>query len=145
MAAERARRAASGEAERARDELVAAKDESARLKAANAGLEKQMASLQADWRSATEAARHNLMVMGEKIEELNVALERARPKEAPAAGRARPEAVEDEQGAVSRAPSGDGAARRGKPTAEPTSRCPPRRRPTAEPTLSPPGAPPCCP
>jgi hypothetical protein len=106
VAAERARQIAGAEAERARDELAAARDESARLAGANAELEKQIASLQADWRSATEVARHNLMVMGEKIEELNAALERARPNEAPAAaGRARPEAAEDEPDTVSRPPS----------------------------------------
>lgn len=107
--AERARQAASGEAqalrgdaERAREELAAARDEGARLEAANAGLEKQMASLHMDWRSATETARHNLIVMEEKIEELNAALELARPEGAPPA---EPVTVESQPGAASHAPS----------------------------------------
>jgi hypothetical protein len=109
VAAERARQAAGseaqalrGETERAREELAAARDESARLAAANAELEKQIASLNVDWRSATETARHTLAVMGEKIAELNAALDLAR---AEGATTAKPEAAEDERDPASRTPA----------------------------------------
>lgn len=79
--AERARQTASGEAEqlrgeleRAREELAAAKSEVDRFSTANMELEKQVESLRADSQSAMEAARRNLVVMEEKIEELNAAL-----------------------------------------------------------------------
>jgi hypothetical protein len=114
VAAERARQAAGGEAEalrgeaeRAREELAAARDESGRLRAANAEMEKQIASLYMDWRTATETARHNLIVMEEKIEELNAALDRARPEAAPPTdgSEVKPEAIENEADAPSQAPS----------------------------------------
>jgi predicted nucleic acid-binding Zn-ribbon protein len=79
--AERAREAASGEAkqlrgeaERARAELAAAKGEIERIRTANAELEQQVASLRADSESAMETARQTLVVMMDKIEELNHAL-----------------------------------------------------------------------
>ena len=79
--AERARQAASGEADRAREELVAAKIEIERFKTANAGLEKQIASWHRDSKSATEAARDNMVLMEKTIEELKAALGVARPEE----------------------------------------------------------------
>ena len=79
--AERARQAASseadllrGEAGRAREQLTAAQSEIERFKTANTELEKQIASLHAHSKSATETARQTLIVMEEKIEELNAAL-----------------------------------------------------------------------
>lgn len=79
--AERARQVANSEAEqlrgaaeRAGEELAAAKSETERFRATNAELEKQIASLNADSESAMETARQNLVVMEEKIEELNAAL-----------------------------------------------------------------------
>ena len=113
--AERARQAAGHEADRlrreaeqGRSELIAARTESARLQIANADLERQMDSLQRDLRSATDIARQNLIVMQEKIEELNAALdlaqsERAEPTQSP---QAKPDAVEPEpDGTPPQAPS----------------------------------------
>ena len=111
VAAERARQAAGHEADRlrseaeeARKELTAARTESARLQIANAELERQMHSLRRDLRSATATARQNLIVMEEKIEELNAALDLAQPEEAePAHGpQAKPDAVEQEPDATRR-------------------------------------------
>jgi chromosome segregation ATPase len=108
VAAERARQAASHDADRlrsgaeeARKELTAARTETARLQIANAELERQMHSLHRDLRSATDAARQNLIVMEEKIEELNAALDLARSEEAePTRGpQAKPDAVQDERDA----------------------------------------------
>ena len=79
--AERARQAASSEAdelraeaERAREELAAAKREVERFRTANAELERQVASLHDDSQSAMQTARQTLVMMEEKIEELNAAL-----------------------------------------------------------------------
>ena len=87
--AERARQAMSNEAEslrteaaRARDELSAAKTEIARLKTANAELEKEISSWRMSWASAIETARQNPIMMEEKIEEVNAALDLAPPEEA---------------------------------------------------------------
>jgi hypothetical protein len=86
--AERARQVMSNEAEslrseaaRARDELSAAKTEIARLKSANAELEKEIASWRTSWTSAIETARHNPIMLGEMIEEVNAALDLAPPEE----------------------------------------------------------------
>jgi hypothetical protein len=84
--AERARQAASSEAEQTRVDLAAARAEIDRFKTANTDLEKQVASWHRDSRSAIETARRNLIVMEEKIDELNAALGVAQPEEAAAAG-----------------------------------------------------------
>lgn len=59
---------------RARRELTAAKSEVERFSTANAELEQKVASLEADSQSAMEAARRNLVVMEQRIEQLNAAL-----------------------------------------------------------------------
>jgi hypothetical protein len=59
---------------RAREELTGAQSEIERFKTANTELEKEIASLHAHSKSATETARQTLIVMEEKIEELNAAL-----------------------------------------------------------------------
>jgi hypothetical protein len=109
VAAERARQAAGheadrlrSEAEQARQELTAATTESARLKIANAELERQMHALRRDLTSATDTARQNLIVMEEKIEELNAALDLAQPEEAEPteSPQAKPDAVEQEPDAT---------------------------------------------
>jgi polysaccharide deacetylase 2 family uncharacterized protein YibQ len=81
LEAERARQTASAEAERLRGELKQARQELAewraeveRYSAANAELQKMVDSLRADAQSAMEAARRNLVIMDEKIEQLNAAL-----------------------------------------------------------------------
>jgi hypothetical protein len=78
---ERERQIASVEAERLRGELgrtqkelVAAESEVERFGTSNAALTAQVNSLQADSQSAMEAARRNLVVMEERIEQLNAAL-----------------------------------------------------------------------
>jgi chromosome segregation ATPase len=107
--AERTREAAHHEADRlqseaedARKALIAATTESARLQIANAELERQMHSLRRDFTSATAAARQNLIAMEEKIEDLNAALDSARPEEAgpTQAPEAKPDAVEEEPAAT---------------------------------------------
>jgi len=70
--AERARQAASSEADLLRGEAGRAREELTAT--ANTELDKQIASLHADSKSATETARQTLIVMEEKIEELNAAL-----------------------------------------------------------------------
>jgi hypothetical protein len=79
--AERARQLAVGEAqqlrgdaERTNAELVAARQEIDRVKAANGGLERQIASLGAESKSAMDTARQTLVLMEEKIGELSAAL-----------------------------------------------------------------------
>ena len=79
--AERARQLAVSEAqqlrgdtERTNAELVAARDEIDRVKAANGGLEQQIASLSAESKSAMDSARQTLILMEEKIGELSAAL-----------------------------------------------------------------------
>ena len=62
------------EAESARADLVAARSELDRFKTANRELEQQVASLNAESKSAMETARQTLIVMEEKIEELNAAI-----------------------------------------------------------------------
>lgn len=119
VAAERARQAAirgaeilRSEAEGAREELTAAKEGSANLKAANADLGKELASMQMDSRSATETARLNLALMEERLSELNAALDRVRSHESMPPG---PEAVEDDRTAAIEPPShtaGPGAPER---------------------------------
>jgi uncharacterized coiled-coil DUF342 family protein len=103
--AERAREAATGEAEqlrgeaeRARAELTAAKSEIERIRTANAELEQQAASLRANSESAMETARQTLVVMMDKIEELNLALAGAGLVETTPTGgaRAKPDQVADE-------------------------------------------------
>ena len=117
VAAEQARQAAlskaeasSSEAERAREELLAARDELARFETANAGLENRIASLHTGSRSATETARNNLVVLEEKLNELNAALDLLRSEEtAPTRGpQVKPETVEDERTAAIQAPSATG-------------------------------------
>jgi chromosome segregation ATPase len=83
--AERAREAASSEAESlraeaegAREELSAARTEVERFKSTNTELRQLVASWHVASRSAVEAARYNLILMGEKIEELDAALAVAR-------------------------------------------------------------------
>jgi myosin heavy subunit len=107
--AERARQAAGREADRlrpeaaqARKELITARTESVRLQIANAELEMQMDALQRDLRSATDIARQNLIVMQEKIEELNAALDLAQPEEAEPtqSPQAKPDAIEQEPDAT---------------------------------------------
>ena len=79
--AERGRQTAIAEADRlrgelrqARQELVAARSEAERFSTANAELTEQVNSLRADSQSAMQAARRNLVVMGERIEQLHAAL-----------------------------------------------------------------------
>ena len=79
--AERGRQTAIAEADRlrgelrqARQQLVAARSEAERFSTANADLTEQVNSLRADSQSAMEAARRNLVVMEERIEQLNAAL-----------------------------------------------------------------------
>jgi hypothetical protein len=79
--AERGRQTAGADADRLRAELVrtrreltAAKSEVERFSTANAELEQKVASLEADSQSAMEAARRNLVVMEQRIEQLNTAL-----------------------------------------------------------------------
>jgi chromosome segregation ATPase len=79
--AERRRQTAGADAERLRAELVrtrreltAATAEVERFSTANAELEQKVASLEADSQSAMEAARRNLVVMEQRIEQLNAAL-----------------------------------------------------------------------
>jgi predicted nucleic acid-binding Zn-ribbon protein len=112
--AERAREAASGEAEqlrgeaeRARAELAAAKSEIERTRTANAELEQQVASLRTDSESAMETARQTLVVMMDKIEELNHALAGAGLVEATPTGgaQAKPEPVADEGSSGANLPS----------------------------------------
>jgi chromosome segregation ATPase len=92
--AERARQAAGSEVEalrsevvRARAELTAANTEIERVKAANTGLEKQIASFHTSSRSAIQTARENLLMMEEKIAELNAVLGVGEPEEAAATPR----------------------------------------------------------
>ena len=79
--AERGRQTTSAEAERLRGELgrtqkelAAAKSEVESFSTTNATLTEQVNSLRADLQSAMEAARRNLVVMEERIEQLNTAL-----------------------------------------------------------------------
>jgi hypothetical protein len=115
--AERARRTASSEAEQLRrelaqahDELAAAKSDLDRLATANVALEEQVQSLRADSQTAMEVARRNLVVMEEKIEQLNDALAGAGLAAAPA-GEAPddPASIADEPAVAGRAPSGASA------------------------------------
>jgi chromosome segregation ATPase len=83
--AERSRQAASSEAESlraeaegAREELSAARTEVERFKSANTELRQLVASWHVASRSAVETARYNLILMDEKIEELDAALAVAR-------------------------------------------------------------------
>jgi chromosome segregation ATPase len=62
------------EAEKARKEMTTASIEVGRFKTANTDLRKQLASWHVNTRSAVAAARHNLIVMDDKIEELKAAL-----------------------------------------------------------------------
>jgi hypothetical protein len=113
--AERARQAASEEAEslrrataRAQDELIAANAEIASLRIANAELEEEMASWRASSTTAIETARQNLVMMEEKIAQLNTALALTPPVQAtPAAVRAprKPAAPEDQPPAATGAPA----------------------------------------
>jgi uncharacterized coiled-coil DUF342 family protein len=113
--AERARQAATneadqlrGEAEAARKELAAAKSEIERFKTANTELEEQIASLHADSESAMQTARQNLIVMEEKIDELNTALAGAGFVDTASTGgtQAKPESVADERSTGSNLLSG---------------------------------------
>jgi hypothetical protein len=80
LEAERARQTASAQAERLRGELKQARQELAewraveRDSAAKAELQETVDSLRADAQSAMEAVRRNLVMMNEKIEQLNAAL-----------------------------------------------------------------------
>jgi DNA repair exonuclease SbcCD ATPase subunit len=95
------------EAARAREELAAARIEIERFKTANTELEKQIASWDRDSRSAIEAARYNLILMEEKIDELKAVLGVGRPEKAAPAlrPRAKRDPAEDEQSAETHAPS----------------------------------------
>ena len=104
--AERARQAMSDQAEslrsdaaRARDELSAANTEIARLKTTNAELEKEIASWRTSSTSAIATARQNLVMMEEKIEQLNAALALGQAAAAAPAPdpQAKPAPVEDER------------------------------------------------
>jgi hypothetical protein len=104
--AERARQVATseadqlrGEAEVARKELAAAKSEIDRFRIANTELEEQIASLHADSESAMDSAHQNLIVMEEKIDELNAALAGAGFVETASTGgtQAKPEPGADER------------------------------------------------
>jgi hypothetical protein len=104
--AERARQAMSDQAQslrsdaaRARDELSAANTEIARLTTTNAELEKELASWRTSSTSAIETARQNLVMMEEKIEELNAALALGQPAGAAPAPdpQAKPAPVDDER------------------------------------------------
>jgi chromosome segregation ATPase len=79
--AERGRQTAGADADRLRAELVrtrraltAAKSEVERVSTANAQLEEKVTALEADSQSAMQAARRNLVVMEQRIEQLNSAL-----------------------------------------------------------------------
>ena len=63
-----------GDTERTNAELVAARNEIDRVKAANGGLEQQIASLSAELKSAMDSARQTLILMEQKIGELSTAL-----------------------------------------------------------------------
>ena len=63
-----------GDTERTNAELVAARNEIDRVKAANGGLEQQIASLSAESKSAMDSARQTLILMEQKIGELSTAL-----------------------------------------------------------------------
>ena len=63
-----------GELGRTQKELAAAKSEVERFSTTNATLTEQVNSLRADSQSAMEVARRNLVVMEERIEQLNTAL-----------------------------------------------------------------------
>jgi chromosome segregation ATPase len=98
--AEEARQAVSAEAEllraeieKARKELTAASIEVERFKTANTELRGQLASWHVNTRLAAATARHNLIVMEEKIEELNAALALSRVEEGTAS---QSEEAEDE-------------------------------------------------
>jgi hypothetical protein len=95
------------DAARARDELSAANNEIARLKTANAELEKEIASWRTSSTSAIETARQNLVMMEEKIEELNAALALGQPAGAAPAPdpQAKPAPVEDERATPARSPA----------------------------------------
>ncbi|MGH6899149.1 MAG: hypothetical protein ACREJ5_21800 [Geminicoccaceae bacterium] len=114
--AERARLAASNEAEsrrheaaQARDQLTTATTEIERFKTANAELEKEVASWRTSSASAIETARQNLVMMEKKIEELNAALDLGPPEEAAPAlsAQTKPASPEDERSstATTRPPS----------------------------------------
>jgi chromosome segregation ATPase len=112
--AERGRETASAEAERlrgelgrARQELAAAKAEVEHFGTANAALTEQVNSLRADSQSAMEAARRNLVVMEERIEQLNAALVGAGLGATGLASepQARPVAEPDEAAIANRTPS----------------------------------------
>jgi predicted nucleic acid-binding Zn-ribbon protein len=63
-----------GEAERASAELIAARSELERLRPRTGELERQLASLHADSKSAVDTTRQTLIIMEEKIGELSAAL-----------------------------------------------------------------------
>jgi chromosome segregation ATPase len=113
--AERAREEARAEADalrdeagRVREELAAAKSEIERVESANADLERQMASWRQDSMSAIETARTNLIVMQERIEELNAALGLAKPEEeaAPSASPRPEQAPAGDQSSATTGPPG---------------------------------------
>lgn len=126
--AERAREEARSEADalrnevaRVRAQLAAAKTEIEQANSVNAGLENQMASWREDSVAAIETARSNLIVMQERIEQLNAALGLVQPEEE-AAPTASPEPEQ--------APVGDQSAAETKPSAtvaEPTAPATDRR------------------
>ena len=116
--AERGRQTAGADAERLRGalartqrELSAAKSEVERYSTANAQLEEQVTSLQADSQSAMEAARRNLVVMEQRIGQLNTALAGAglAQRPGPASKREMAPASSREEAAVAgRSPSATG-------------------------------------
>ena len=87
--------------------MAAARSEVERFSAANAELEGQVDALRADSQSAMEAARRNLVVMEERIEQLNAALAGAGMTEAAPARKqeAAPTSNPDEVAAARRSPS----------------------------------------
>ena len=116
---ERGRQTASAEAERLRGELgrtqkelAAAKSEVESFSTTNATLTEQVNSLRADSQSAMEAARRNLVMTEERIEQLNTALAGAglgaiAPASEPQAS---PVAKSDEAVIADRAPSAQSEA-----------------------------------
>jgi predicted nucleic acid-binding Zn-ribbon protein len=110
--AERARQAAvreaaavRNEAARARQALAEATTEIDRLKDANAAMAQQIASLQTESQSATQAARQNLVLMGEKIAALKAALGSTLSDDGVTQSAPKPEAVPPEAERATAAPA----------------------------------------
>ena len=109
--AEQARQAATAEVEPLRAEVEGAREELAtarinieRVKTANTELREQLASWHVGTRSAVATAVHNLVLMEQKIEELNAALALTRVEE-DALSQADQESPKDEDFSEAEAPS----------------------------------------